>query len=107
MATIGESSTLALTTVFQPPPSCLASTFVVGVDQIEIPSKTGLLAVTRGLASECYPSGFASLGTTLNGAANPVVDIVDYFSPGVCPDAYATQILTVSDGQTYATCCPN
>jgi hypothetical protein len=77
------SSTLPLTTVFQPPASCLA----------EVWSLSSTFQVALTAATQCYPRGYA-----------PGV----VYSPGICPSGYQTAHATVilSNSEIAAICCP-
>lgn len=111
-------TTLDLTTVFTPPASCLQSVFTLSPSGSDI-YESG--TVTRGIASQCYPSEFRSVysnGTILGntfvfvngGSSSEGVESTAYqsfYSPGVCPSGYSTDTARFSAQTFFATCCPS
>lgn len=115
---IMAATTLDLTTVFTPPTSCLQSVFTLSPSGSDV-YESG--TVTRGIASQCYPSGFRSVyengsifGNTFvfvnGGSSSEGVESTTYqsfYSPGVCPSGYSTDTARFSAQTFFATCCPS
>ena len=89
----------ALTTIFEPPQSCLDAPFTLGT------SSSGLVGFWTAWkdyydkSSECYPPSFSKLQWNWT-----------WYSPGVCPSGYnvaQTSTPTDSIGVTQAWCCPS
>lgn len=82
----GTLVSAALTTTFSPAPSCTNDFYTAPT----------YYSIGGPLASECFPSGWASTS--------------QYFSPGICPTGYTEACSSLSTYgtlvETFATCCP-
>lgn len=92
----------SLTTTFTPPTTCLEPTFTLTPLGSDI-AHTNFSEVSRGVRTECYPSGFW--------LASPSASLASWYSPGICPLGYFTVEqsidLEASIQITSATCCPS
>ena len=92
----------ALYTVFTPPASCFAPTFVLS------PGGNDALhngTASRGVQSECYPPSFALLGGSVS-ISHTVEGVAPVYAPGVCPKGYSTASSNFDGGLYWAYCCP-
>jgi hypothetical protein len=93
-----STTTVALTTIFTPPSSCISSWTYEAELYNTVPE--GLLIqndLSQSLDTACFPTGFIYNGR--------VPDPIEVFSPGACPVGYTTATESFSDGTTLAVCC--
>ncbi|KAF8860665.1 hypothetical protein BDZ45DRAFT_304603 [Acephala macrosclerotiorum] len=79
------TSAPALTTTFTPAASC--------TNDFYTNTESNWYSIGGPLASQCFPSGWASTS--------------QYFSPGICPDGYTQACSSLNGAETRATCCPS
>ena len=78
---------MALTTTFEPSPSCLSDVYS---------TTTGILnylSLGPSESAQCFPSSWQPTA--------------QYFSPGICPSGYAIACSNTNGAETQATCCPS
>nr|POE46942.1 hypothetical protein CFP56_00274 [Quercus suber] len=88
-----QPATPALTTVFTPPSSCLASIYSPSPAGSDFVTIGNVIDFTRGYVDTCYPSGYSSLE--------------GQFSPGICPSGYTGLGTAIGPVSTIITCCPS
>ncbi|OAX78659.1 hypothetical protein ACJ72_07030 [Emergomyces africanus] len=89
---------IPLTTVFTPPASCASSWTYEGAYYNSV---TGGLLIQNASPERdrnCFPPLFAGTGRG---------QIQQVFSPGYCPEGYASPAATTNNGVTTAVCCPS
>lgn len=118
LLTIYTATSIALTTVFTPPPACVAPTYTASTEGFD--KWDGFNTALRGYQESCFPPGYSLIAwtsspgqtTTLTSEHRVyVTNYLPYFSPGVCPDGYHTIEQTTIEhstdpATTVATCCP-
>lgn len=80
-------SSIALTTAYQPSPSCLSDVYFTTTGVL------GYMSLGPPQPSQCFPSGWKLTS--------------QYFSPGICPSGYAAACEFTNGAETQATCCPS